>query len=492
MRRIAVGGVIHETHTFSATPTDLDAFRRQSFVAGDELVQRMAGTPTAMGGVLQGLREAGDRVMPLLYAAAMPSGVVTRQAYVSIRDRLLTALAGAMPVDGVVLTLHGAMVAEDEDDCDGDILTGVRHLVGPSCPVVSVLDMHGNVSPAMVAAADVLIGFDTNPHLDTVERGMEAAHILHRMLDAGVRPAAALAHPPLLLSALTTWTAQPPLRPVHQHAQLLRRDERVLNVSVMGGFAYADTPSTGMSIVVTTVDDRDLAQRMADELAAIAWRHRAAATYRGRPIEEAVAAAIAAPRGPVVLADVGDNIGGGTPGDGTTLLQALLAMGARDCVVTLADAEAVGRAYQAGAGALLDLAVGGKSDPWHGNPVRVHGEVERLTDGRYTVSGSDHFAQLYGREVQMGRCAVLRCEGVRLLLTERKTPPGDLAQLRSQGIVPEEQKIIVVKAAVAFRGAYEPIAAAILEVDTPGLCAPDLRRFQYHKVPRPMYPVDEI
>ena len=202
--------------------------------------------------------------------------------------------------------------------------------------------------------------------------------------------------------------------------------------------------------------------------------------------------AVAAPRGPVVLADVGDNVGGGTPGDGTFLLQALLAAGARDCVITLADPEAVERAYQAGVGASVEMAVGGKSDNWHGDPVQVHVTVERLTDGHYTVGETDHFAQLYGRRVEMGRCAVVRCEGVRLLLTERKTPPGDLAQLRSQGIVPEEQKIIVVKAAVAFRGAYQPIAATILEVDTPGLCTPNLRRFPYQKLPRPLFPLDEF
>jgi len=167
-------------------------------------------------------------------------------------------------------------------------------------------------------------------------------------------------------------------------------------------------------------------------------------------------------------------------------------LGASDSVVTLADAEAVGLAYRAGVGAVLEMPIGGKSDHWHGPPVPVHGQVERLTDGRYSVGETDHFAQLYGREVQMGRCAVLRCAGVRVLLTERKTPPGDLAQLRSQGIVPEEQKIIVVKAAVAFRGAYQPIAAEILEVDTPGLCTPDLRRFRYDKLSRPIFPLDDL
>ncbi|HEY3342578.1 MAG TPA: MlrC C-terminal domain-containing protein, partial [Anaerolineae bacterium] len=191
---------------------------------------------------------------------------------------------------------------------------------------------------------------------------------------------------------------------------------------------------------------------------------------------------MAAPRGPVLLADVGDNIGGGTPGDGTLLLQALLNAGAQDAVVIVTDSQAVAQAVQAGEGGQVELRVGGKTDHLHGDPVWVRGTVERLTDGHYTIEGKDHFAQLYGSEVKMGRCAVVNCSGVRLLLNERKTPPGDLAQLRSQGITPEAQRIIVAKSAVAFRGAYGPIAAEIYEVDTPGLCTANLQRFSYHKV----------
>jgi microcystin degradation protein MlrC len=174
------------------------------------------------------------------------------------------------------------------------------------------------------------------------------------------------------------------------------------------------------------------------------------------------------------------------------LLKALLAANAQDAVVTLADPQAVVQAVDAGVGAELDIRIGGKVDRWHGEPLAVRGTIERLTDGRFTIEGTDHFANIYGQEVQMGRCAVLRCGGIRILLTERKTPPGDLAQLRSQGIMPEEQKIIVVKSPVAFRGAYEPIAAHIFEVDTPGICAASLQNFPYQKLRRPIFPLDNF
>ena len=491
-RRIAIGGIIHETNTFAPGTTARADFERQGLSYGAEMVERMGGTPTALGGSLAGLAQLGYEAVPLLYATAMPSGMVTREAHEGMRDELLARLQAALPVDGVLLALHGAMVAEGCDDCEGDVLAGVRALVGDACPVVSTLDMHGNLSQAMVDCADVLVAYDTNPHLDTFERGVEAAQILCRLLDERLRPVAAMARPPLLLSALTTWTARPPLSAVHARARALEADPRVLNVSVMGGFAYADTPFTGMSVIVTTSGDAALAQRLARELAAIAWAEREPAADAGLPVAQAVECAVGNPSGLTMLGDAGDNVGGGSPGDGTAILAALLAAHAQGAVVTLADPEAVAACIQAGEGAAVELLVGGKSDSAHGDPLQVSGVVERLTDGRFTIEGTDHFAGIYGRHVQMGRCAVLRVGGVRLLLTERRTPPGNLAQLRSQGIVPEQQRIIVVKSAVAFRGAYGPIAQDIIEVDSPGICASGLHRFTYHKLPRPIYPLDDI
>ncbi len=492
MRRIAVGGIVHETNTFSPTLTDLDAFARLALDEGQPLIERWHNSASSLGGALQGLSQAGYEAVPLLYATAMPSGLVTREAYQSLLARLLDRLAAALPLDGVLLVLHGAMVAEGQDDCEGEILERVRALVGPSCPVVSVLDMHGSLTPAMVTAADALVAFNRNPHSDAFDRGVEAAGLLHRLLDEGARWTKALASPPLLLSALTTATARLPLRAMHEQADVFKKDPHVVNISIMGGFAYSDIPCAGVSVLVTTTADQALAQRMAQALADIAWQHREAARDTGLPIEQAVRRAMEAPCGPVILADIGDNVGGGSPGDGTLLLQALLAANAQEAVVVLADPEAVRQAAQAGVGATLELTVGGKQDDWHGAPVRVRGSVESLTDGHFTVSGTDHFANIYGQEVRMGRCARLRCSGIDLLLTERKTPPGDLAQLRSQGIEPETKKIIVVKSPVAFRGAYEPIAAEILEVDTPGICAASLHHFTYRKLRRPIFPLDDF
>jgi microcystin degradation protein MlrC len=487
MKRIAIGGIVHETNTFVPRLTTLDNFTLDD---GEALVTRWQGSRSSLGGALHGLREAGYEPVPLLYTTAMPSGTVAHEAYKTLLNRLLERLETVMPIDGVLLVLHGAMVAKGHDDCEGEILARVRSIIGADCPLVSVLDMHGNLTPAMTDSADVLVAFNKNPHTDTYERGLEAAHILRRLLDEGLQPAHHLVNVPLLLSALTTATARLPLKAMHDQAEQLRRDPRVVNISIMGGFAYADVPYAGVSVLVTTDNDAALAQEMAQSLADTAWQHREAAKYTGISIDDAVARAIKSDRHPVILADVGDNVGGGSPGDSTFLLQALLDAGAQDAVVTLADAEAVAECVRAGDCNSLTVNIGGKQDTMHGETLRLQGIVECLTDGRFTAEGNDHFANIYGREVEMGRCAVLREDGVRILLTEHKTPPGDLAQLRSQGIIPEAQKIIVVKSAVAFRGAYEPIAGEIFEVDTRGLCAASLHQFPYRKLRRPIYPLD--
>jgi len=280
MYRVAIGGILHETHTFAPTVTDLRAFEHIRIDEG-ETILRHRGAQTAMGGILDGLDWAGCDVAPLLYASAMPAGVVSAEAYHTLLARLLQSLEAALLVDGVALALHGAMVAEGQPDCEGEILEKVRALVGAQCPIVATLDMHGNVSPRMVECADVLVAFNMNPHLDTRERGLEAVEILNRILRRDVKPVSAMARPPLLLSALTTWTEQRPLSLVHEAARTYAADDRVLNISIMGGFAYADTPYSGVSVIVATDDDPRLAQQIAQALADVAWEHREAALYKG-------------------------------------------------------------------------------------------------------------------------------------------------------------------------------------------------------------------
>ncbi|HEU5102924.1 MAG TPA: M81 family metallopeptidase [Roseiflexaceae bacterium] len=492
-KRVAIGGIVHETHCFAEPHTGLAAFREQGLYEGGDILKAMAGTRAGIGGMIAGAESYGWALQPTLYGTAMPGGIVADEAYQTMLRGLLDQLATALPLDGVLLALHGAMVAESQLDAESDILAHVRALVGRNVPIVVELDMHGNISPRTAELADVLVAFDTNPHIDPHARGVEAAEILDRLLRGAIRPTAAIAQPSLVLAPQATGTDDLPLRAVHQRAAEIEADGAVICVCVMGGFAYADTPFTGASIIVTTDGDQALAERYARELAELLMRNRHAALPRFLVPDAAVAQALAMPGGPIILVDSADNIGGGTPGDGTDALRAMLAADVPESAVVLADREAVATCWAAGVGAELTLPVGGKADRWHGEPVEVSGTVRALSDGVFACELPDnHFAAFYGDTIQMGRTAWLRVRGVNVVLTERKTPPFDLAQLRGVGVIPERQKLIVVKSAVAYRAAYMPIAAGVVEMDTAGLCSANLARFPYRHLRRPIVPLDSL
>ncbi len=488
---IAIGGVLHETHTFMEQPTTLADFEAGSLYRGDQLLAEMGGTRSGIGGMIDAAAKEGWQLLPTLYATAMPAGTVTGETYHRLLAELLHRLRGALGLDGVLLALHGAMVAEGELDVEADIVSQARAIVGTATPIVVLLDMHGNISPRLVELADVLLAYDTNPHIDGYARGSEAVEIMAKLLRREIRPAAAYARPALLLPPQATGTDDMPLAAVHDRAAEMEAEDRVLCIAVMAGFAYADTPYTGGSIIVTADDQPELARAYARELSDMLHMQRKTALPRFLAPSVAVAQALQHADGPVILVDSADNIGGGTPGDGTDALLAMLDHKVLEGTIVLADAEAVARCWQAGKGATVGLDVGGKVDSWHGQTVNVTGRVMALSDGVFNVELADnHFASFYGNRVQMGSCAWLRVAGVNILLTERKTPPMDLAQLRHIGIVPEAQKMIVVKSAVAYKAAYMPMARAVIEMDTAGLCSANLSRFGYRHLLRPVFPLD--
>lgn len=492
-KRVAIGGIVHETHSFAETRTTLADFEDQSLHYGDDIISAMSGTRSAIGGMLAGAEEHDWTLLPAAYGAAMPNGVVGEDAYETILHELLNRLETALPLDGVLLALHGAMVTDDHVDPESHILEQVRGIVGPTTPIVVELDMHGNISAETVELADVLVAFDTNPHIDPHARGVETTTILDAIMRGDIRPTAAYSHPPIMLAPQATGTDDLPLRAVHERAADMEAEDAVVCISVMAGFAYADTPFTGASIIVTTDADQPLAEQYAQELADLLMEHRDAALPEFLSPRDAVERAARSHDGPIILVDSADNIGGGTPGDGTDGLRAMLDAGVEDGTIVLADPEAVATCWDAGEGADVTLDVGGKTDNWHGTPVTVTGTVKRRSDGVFECELPDnHFASFYGNTIHMGRTVWLRAEGVNIILTERKTPPFDLAQLRGVGVIPEEQQMIVVKSAVAYRAAYLPIAADVIEMDTAGLCSANLSRFPYERVPRPIFPLDEL
>jgi microcystin degradation protein MlrC len=485
--RVAIGGIVHETHTFSNVPATLESFRARHFLLGEDLFT-FAGTKTSLGGVIKAAQEEGLELIPTLYAAATPSGLVMRQAFDHLLMLLLDSIEGASPLDGLFLVLHGAMVVEGIDDTEGYLLERLRGVVGEKTPIVATLDLHANISPLMVEKADILVGYDTYPHIDAYERALEAGQFLASLLRGELRPTVALRKPPLLPVPQGMYTDRPPMKELIEVAHDMEREHKVVTITVAGGFPYSDIEVAGMGIVVTTNGNQELAESKAQELAELAWNRRHQFLVSAVPVREAVRQAMEAEEGPVILVDGADNIGGGAPGDGTVLLRELLAQRARGAIVTIADREAVAQAIEAGVGQDVELLVGGKTDDFHGQPVAVKGRVHLISEGTYTRKGP----YMTGERMDMGRTVVLHCEEMNLVLMERKTPPFDAEHLRSLGIEPSDARIIVVKSAIAWRAAFGHIAKEVIDVDTPGLCTIHLESFPYRKIRRPIFPLDEI
>lgn len=480
--RLITGGIMHETHTFSAEPTTVETF---SISRGEEL-WAYAGTNHSLGGVIDACRERGIDLVPTYFADAVSTGTPGRATFETMLGELIDRIRAALPADGIVLTLHGAMVAEEFPDAEGEIVRRVREVVGPDLPVAVTLDLHANIGAGMVEGATVVTVYDTYPHVDAAERAKEAVDLLVRTIRGEIRPTMALVKPPLLPVPQAMFTARPPFKTLFDRAHAWEEQGEALSVSIAGGFPYADVPDAGMGILAVTDNDREKAERLAGELARLAWSLREQMVVRNTPPREAVAEAIAYPEGPIILVDVGDNIGGGTPGDGTVLLAELLAQRAQEATVVIADEEAVAAAVAAGVGGTVRMTVGGKIDRHHGEPVPVVGRVRLISDGTWVHEGPENA----GVPVDMGLTAVVRVDGVNLVLTSKKCMPGDLQQLKSVGIDPARQKIIVVKAAVRWRGGYEPITKHAIHVDTPGLGSVDLSRFAFKHLRRPIYPLD--
>lgn len=488
--RIAVGAISHETNTFSTVLTDLESFRQRGLYRGEDIFDNFAGTNTEVGGFLQGAETHGLDLIPTVCASAMPGGIVTSRAFRCLLDELVERIQRAGSIDGVLLALHGAMVTETHDDGEGAVLRAVREVVGQA-PVVATLDLHSNTTPLMVDSADILIGYDEYPHTDMAARGAEAAHLIAALGRREIHPTPALRKLPMIPTSQRMMTADPPMADIMQMAHEVEQDPIVLNVTVSGGFPLADIAEAGFGVLVTTDANRDMALGGASQIASFAWEQRHKFLGGTLPVEEAVARAVDASQGPIVLVDVADNPATGGPGDGTSLLRELVARGVEDAAfAVIADPEAVHQLVAAGLGATVTLRVGGKVEKLYGEPVQVSGEVKNISDGEYRQDGP----MMTGVLRHMGKAVVLDCAGLELIICELKQSPTSLQVFRSQGIEPTEKKILAIKGKGHFRAAFGPIAKSILLAEGKGTCGSErcIRRLSYKKVHRPIFPLDDI
>ena len=484
MPTIAIGGIMHESNTFCETPTDYAAF---SQTISRYLLDAWEDTHHEMTGFIQGAAEYNYTVYPTIMASAMPAGPVTDDAFDRLTEILIQHLKAAPKHEGLLLALHGAMVAESYPDGDGEVLRRLRDAFGRDLPIVVTLDQHTNVSEQMVAESTAIVIYKTTPHIDQRQRGLQAAQLMMRILEDGITPTQALGKPPMILNILYHVTNVEPMRSIMNTAIELEQDPNVLAASVAVGYPYADVHEVGPASVVVTDNDPQLAQQEADRLSDMLWGIHDQLTLDLPDAAQAVRQAIDSEKHPVILVEMGDNIGGGSPGDSTFILAELRKQDASGFVVVVYDPEAVESCIQAGVGGNVSLQVGGKMDNLHGDPVSISGKVRLIHDGQYIETQPRHGGQRFHNQ---GLTAVVTLGDSLVVLTSRRQTPFSLQQLYSLGIDPTSMRMIVVKAAVAYRAAYEPIAGEIIEVDTPGLTAVNPLHFDYHNARRPLFPLD--
>ncbi len=492
--RIAVAGISHESNSFNPAKTTLADFGDWKQMTPEQFLARAGAGNTIVAGYIEGARQFGMDLYPTLVVGASPKGPVTKDAFETLASEILRRLKAAPPLDGILLAQHGAMVVEGFASGDAELVRRVRAAMGPKMPIVVTHDFHANVTPEIVRDSTALVIFKENPHIDTRERGLQAARIMAGIVTGKVHPVQALAKPQMMYNIVFQYTKRPPLLPIVDEARRLEQNPKILAVSVSGGYQYADVPQMGPSAVVVTDGDKALAEREAKRLSDMLWATRDRLVLKLPDAAGAVRLAMAEKKFPVALIDMGDNIGGGSAGDSTFLLAELLRQKAQGWVMVIADKESVGKAAAAGIGGAFDGMVGGKTDSMHGKPVHVRGRVKSLHDGNYVETEVRHGG---GRYYSMGLTAVIEAEGSTrdlpnlLLVTAGRSSPNSLHQLISCGVYPLRQRILVVKGAIAPRAAYEPIAARIIEVDTPGATAVNPARYTYRHVRRPLFGLDQ-
>ena len=489
MKRVGIGGFLHESNSFSPILTPYQHFKDTSLTRGKALLERWEGTHHQLGGFLEGSRKYGFEPVPLLAAYGVPSAPIPSDSFEELAADLTEALRAALPLDGLLVALHGAAVSESYPDADGELAARFRQVLGPRIPILAVIDLHANISDKMARNTDAIVVYRSNPHLDQRERGLEAADLMARTLRGEIVPVQALERPPLLLNITRQYTEEAPARELYRDVESVLGRPGILSASTAMGFYYSDVEEMGASFLAVADGDRDLARKTARWLAERAWQRRGEFLSDLPGPAEAVRSAAREAGGPVVLLDVGDNVGGGSPGDSTILLEEILRQQASKALVSLYDPEAVAACVQSGVRQSIELTVGAKSDTLHGRPLRVKGRIRSIADGCSTESRPRHG----GHGVfDQGVTAVLETPRQNtLVLTSIRMAPRSLEQLWALGLRPEKKKILVVKGVVAPRAAYEPIAHRTILVDTSGSTSANPAHFNYRNVRRSLYPLEE-
>ncbi|WP_437224779.1 M81 family metallopeptidase [Planctomicrobium sp. SH661] len=488
MFRVGIVAIQHESNTFIRKRTTLQEFHEDAFLTGRAIQEQYQSSAHEVGGFFTGLSEAGIEAVPLLFARAIPGGMIDRDTALKLIQIMEEQVRGAGPLDGCLVAPHGAGVSELDRDFDGYWLSLLREIVGPRVPVICTIDPHANLSARMVQACDATIAYRSNPHIDQRARGVEAARLMARTLRGEVRPTQAACFVPMVINIERQHTPSEPCASLYRVADEMLQQPGVLSNSIVLGFPYADVEEMGTSFLAVTDHDPALAQQLSDQLGAEILRRKEDFEAQLIGVDDALDQASQS-QGPVCLLEMGDNVGGGSPADGTWLLHALHERGDLRGFVCLNDPEAAQTAIAAGVGSTLRaLSLGGKVDPLHGPPFVSDVRVVSVHTGTFSEDQIRHGGSV---EFHMGPTVVVQTPGqLTIMLTSLRTPPFSLKQLTSCGVKPEEFQVLVAKGVQAPLAAYREVCTQAIRVNTAGVTSADMTQFNYQFRRRPLFPFE--
>lgn len=485
--RIAIGGISHETNTFSPLKTTLFEFKSHEWQREIAIIREHEGVRDYLGGMIAEARRQEVELVPTFNTSAPAGGIIPKETYDVLLNELLSALKEALPVDGVCLALHGGGIAEGEDDLEGAILSEVRKIVGPEVPIVATLDLHANLTKTMVQAADALFGVNFYPHTDCYERGEEAIRNLIAIIKGEIKPFMNLVKLPMMLASATTDFG--PAKKVNELCWKVEQHPDVIDCTFFHGFSQTDLPDMRAGILVITNKRDALAKEFGRDLAKRVWDMRHEFYQKLPGPREGLEQALQIEGGPVVINETSDNPGAGTPGDGTHLLKALLDMNIEKSVfASIYDPAVAETAHRVGVGERIHVFLGGKIDPLHGEPLEVNAYVKTLSDGKFIQT----HPMGKGQEIDLGKTARLQVGNVDVIVTSQRKQTLDEQIFLLHGIDVREYKIVALKSENHFRAVFQPIAKEIITVDSPGISSYNLRNYPYKRVMRPVLPLDPL
>lgn len=471
-----------ETHTWAPLPTNTKAFETSYLVRNGNhpAMVNMFGAP------LQIWRDRAEtkgwQVTEGLCAFATPSGLTVKSTYETLRNEILDQLIAAMPVDGVMLSLHGAMVAHEYDDCEEDLVIEIRAIVGPDVPITCELDLHCHLSRAFIDNVTAIVIYKEYPHIDFAERADEVWNLMEGALDGRIKPEISIYDCRMI--GLFHTTRQPMQRFVQRMCDLESQDN-ILSISLGHGFPWANIPHVGARTVVITDANRPEGDKIAETLGRELWEIRDQITPPIIDLEYAKEKILSAKNGPIILADIADNPGGGAPGDSTFIVHMLIANGITDCAVGgIWDPSAVEICMSAGLNATIDLRLGGKAGPWSGPPIDIKAKIHAIHENLY-IKG------LGNSKRRIGDTVIISADGIEYVVHAVRSQNVHPSYFTDAGISLENKKVLVVKSMQHFYSNYSAISKSVYYLSTPGIVDHNIKRLPLARVARPVWPLDE-